>query len=547
MSEGNQENSLDEWRVVCQNSSNALVLYSSALQQIRTVAEAKSTSSTVPWTSPKYFQILESFLSGSSHMQFNLNDFLMNGYFDRFFPIRQKIGSGGCGSVYRVEHVLAGIHLAVYAVKIIPVGEYSWLKRVINEVKLLEKLARTPHPLILGYKHCWIEEWQPANIGPKVPCLFILMEYASLGNVEKMITDGGLKEGTFKDLKTNEAWQIFLSIATAVHHLHSLGILHRDIKLSNVLVFDESGNRTWPIRLVLSDFGTALDLVEQQRKTRTGSTGTIETMAPELLVTDADGSFVYDHSFASDVWSLGVILFSLFYHCNPFIMKGGETRLQEYKSVENLIKELGLESVQVPPLAKKFIKKMMEPDPKMRCTLDDLMSNPEVYDLTVEFGLDNLVKSDGPSFGVSPSMEDFDSSVLFALPDGSKQNRETQTEFRTGKEEKSNFMSPRIVVTIVMASMSFVSVAFRILHVIICIVSVFGIDDDFHLCLAFITLSFIEAASGLAHVSIPLFVLLFYVLSSVAPNEEETKVRFDISQENPELLDYEKGSFNGSE
>lgn len=415
-----------EWSVVCQSQNNSLVLYSSSLQEIRTVTETKSNPLPVPWTSPAYFEILAKFFEQKAAA--SLQDSLLNGYFDMFFPRREKIGSGGCGSVYRVEHVLAGIKLAVYAVKVIPFGDATRLKRAINEVKLFEKMGRQPHPLIIGYKHCWIENWQPANFGPTVPCLFILMEYAPLGTVEKWLADGE-KPGVFKKLPDRQLWQIFVSIATAVHHLHSIGIMHRDLKLSNVLMFEAPKNSPTKLRLVLSDFGTSVDVFDLGlRRPRTGATGTIETMAPELLKTDDDGTYMYSHSFQSDVWSLGVILFSLFYRCNPFVMDGGEERLMKYVSVDALVKEMGLENVKVPRLARKLMDRMMRANPAERCTIEELMEEPEIFQMTVEFGLDKLVRMDGPTVMVSPSMEDLVSSVALPLPEGMHETKAIQTD-----------------------------------------------------------------------------------------------------------------------
>ena len=419
----------ENWKVVCQSTENSLVLYNSSSSEIRTVAETKSNPLPVPWTSPTYFEILAKHFS--KYASFSLRDSLTNGYFNHFFTNHTKIGSGGYGSVYRVEHILAGIHLGDYAVKVIPFGELAWLEKAINEVKLFEKLARKPHPLIIGYKHCWIEEWQPATYGPQIPCLFILMEYAQGGTVEKWLEVPG-DEGKFRALPEKEAWQIFLNIATAVHYLHRLGIMHRDIKLSNVLIFEEPANSPLPMRMALSDFGTSVDVFERQNRPRTGATGTIETMAPELLMQDECGRFMYKHTFASDIWSLGVILFSLFYHCNPFVKDEGQARLKEFTTVENLVAQMGLQNVEVPKLARSLLRHMMTKDPRERWQVDKIMQMELVHEMTVEFGLDKLMGSVGPVVMVSPSMDDLNSSVKLPLLDATRKTVESQTE----KEEK---------------------------------------------------------------------------------------------------------------
>jgi serine/threonine protein kinase len=509
--QGETSGSLDRWSVVCQTSQRSLVLYNPSLQQIRTVAQTGSAP-VVPWTSPRYFQILADLLKTTAGaLPLSLNDFLMNGYFDRFFPRRRLIGNGGCGSVYQVEHTLAGITLAVYAVKVIPVGEFSWLNRVISEVKLLEKLSQIPHPLIQGYKHCWIEEWQTATFGPKIPCLFILMDFAPLGNAERLLIGRG---GGYHRRADDESWQIFLNIATAVHHLHTLGILHRDLKLSNVLVFAAETNHPLPIRLVLSDFGTAVDTREvTQKRSRTGATGTIETMAPELLVTDEREQYLYSHSFGSDVWSLGVILFSLFFACNPFTMAGGEERLRRFTSVDNLIQELQLGERTIPPTALRLIKKMMARDPSARCSIAEIFREPVIFEMIVRFGLDNLLDGDAPRvMVVSPSMEDFDASVPLPLPDDSDQ--EPLPAAPPPLPAAAPALVTKIAVGIVTMAGSFTSAAAMLVHAVCAWLAVkWYPGDEAEVLMA---LAMLEMVIGVTRPSVPLlafFGYVFYVLT----------------------------------
>ncbi len=101
-------------------------------------------------------------------------------------------------------------------------------------------------------------------------------------------------------------------VARALHHAHKHGIIHRDIKPANILLSAEG--REHSPRPVVTDFGLAADQGAQQRLTLTGETlGTPGYMAPEQVqgLREQIGP-------ASDVWSLGVILFQALTGQLPF-------------------------------------------------------------------------------------------------------------------------------------------------------------------------------------------------------------------------------------
>lgn len=85
----------------------------------------------------------------------------------------------------------------------------------------------------------------------------------------------------------------FAELVTAVAYMHGMGVIHRDLKPENILLRDG--------HLVISDFGLAQNIVNGFP---TSCAGTLEYMAPEALV----GSLC---AFASDMWSLGTIVFEM--------------------------------------------------------------------------------------------------------------------------------------------------------------------------------------------------------------------------------------------
>lgn len=110
----------------------------------------------------------------------------------------------------------------------------SWLEDRLREVLLLQDLH---HPNIVGYKHAWLETAQPADFGPSVPCLFILMDYCNAGNLLKFLECSGEPPYRFnKSPSTSLVWHLLGNLCSALTYLHSRQLVHRDIKPQNLLI-----------------------------------------------------------------------------------------------------------------------------------------------------------------------------------------------------------------------------------------------------------------------------------------------------------------------
>uniref|UniRef100_UPI003AB0514D ribosomal protein S6 kinase-related protein-like n=1 Tax=Centroberyx gerrardi TaxID=166262 RepID=UPI003AB0514D len=191
------------------------------------------------------------------------------------FQILGFIAKGSFGPILKVRDKLKE---KTYAVKVLPKSEilqHGGLAQAKEEVIIQRQLK---HPFIHNLQDCWQTQRH----------LFIMCDYCGTGDLYTY----WLLKGQFGE---DEARVFAAELGSALGFLHDLGIMHRDIKMENILLSDQG-------HLRLADFGLS-------RRLRRGGRsfticGTIQYMAPEVL-----NGGPYNH--AADWWSLGIMLFSL--------------------------------------------------------------------------------------------------------------------------------------------------------------------------------------------------------------------------------------------
>ena len=168
-----------------------------------------------------------------------------------------QIGVGGFSRVYKAQHTLDNHY---YAIKVIPIEKDEHSIQAIREVRSLSSFE---HPNIIRYYNCWMEEnvqqttlmdTSASNTSLTVPRK---STYALCIQTELMdMTLREYMDNTYnRTIEDNR--QIFHSICKAVLYLHKKGIVHCDIKPSNILLqmSNQTNERTTPIKVKLSDFG----------------------------------------------------------------------------------------------------------------------------------------------------------------------------------------------------------------------------------------------------------------------------------------------------
>jgi WD40 repeat protein len=208
------------------------------------------------------------------------------------YEILNEIGRGGMGVVYKARHVTLN---RVVALKMILGGTLARpedLGRFETEVKAAAQLQ---HPGIVGLFEVGSYENQP----------YFSMEFVSGTSLAQKAATG--------PLSGRRAAKYMEAVARAVHFAHDHGILHRDLKPANVLLDDANDQPK------VTDFGLAKLMSTDSGQTRTGAVlGTPSYMSPE------QGQGRRDVGPASDVYSLGAVLYELITGGPPF---RGETAL----------------------------------------------------------------------------------------------------------------------------------------------------------------------------------------------------------------------------
>ncbi|XP_051020170.1 ribosomal protein S6 kinase alpha-2 [Acomys russatus] len=263
-----------------------------------------------------------------------------NVHFTDGYEIKEDIGVGSYSVCKRCVHKATD---AEYAVKIIDKSK----RDPSEEIEILLRYGQ--HPNIITLKDVYDD-------GKYV---YLVMELMRGGE----LLDRILRQRCFSE---REASDVLYTIARTMDYLHSQGVVHRDLKPSNILYMDESGN---PESIRICDFGFAKQLRAENGLLMTPCY-TANFVAPEVLKRQG-----YDA--ACDVWSLGILLYTMLAGFTPFANGPDDTP-------EEILVRIGSGKFalsggnwdSISDAAKDVVSKMLHVDPQQRLTAVQVLKHP---------------------------------------------------------------------------------------------------------------------------------------------------------------------------
>ena len=247
------------------------------------------------------------------------------------------LGKGGFAKCYEFRNIETNQITAAKVIAKSSLVKSRAKQKLISEIKIHKALH---HPNIVAFEH-YFEDSE--NV-------YLLLEICQNQSLNELLK----RRKTLSEL---EVQCYTMQIIKALKYLHSHRIIHRDLKLGNLFISDK-------MELKVGDFGLATKLEFDGERKRTVC-GTPNYIAPEIL----DGKT--GHSYEVDIWSLGVMIYTLIIGKHLF----------ETNNVKETYKKIKMNSYSFPEraiisdAAKALIQDILVLDPTKRPSLDGILAS----------------------------------------------------------------------------------------------------------------------------------------------------------------------------
>jgi len=205
------------------------------------------------------------------------------------YHILEQLGEGGMATVYKAFDTRLEANVAVKIIRaedLPPSAKERSINRFEREAKAL---ARLTHPNIVKVTDYGEIDGKP----------YLVMPFLPGGTLKKMLTG--------QPMPWREALRLLIPIARALDYAHRQGMIHRDVKPSNILITEDG-------EPMLTDFGIAKIIDDEATVDLTGTNATVGT--PEYMAPEQVTSKTVDRR--ADIYSLGVVLYELVTGRKPF-------------------------------------------------------------------------------------------------------------------------------------------------------------------------------------------------------------------------------------
>lgn len=259
--------------------------------------------------------------------------------FDQDYVVIKNIEMSRFGSVCLCEDIITANKFAVKQIKKGLLGEYMQIKQLKNEIRIMRK---TNSPLCVRLYRVYEDE---DNV-------FFVMEYLPYGNLLQRLMK-------VKKFGENEAALLMRNLFDALSYFETIGVIHRDIKLENILMVSDCNN--FEIKVI--DFGLGC-FVEKIDYLKCGSPGFI---APEVL---------QGHYYTSkiDIFSAGIVCYTILTGKLPFYSKNPRVILEKNEKCEINLDQKHWKNLSA--LSCNFIRGVLTKDPLSRPSVDQALYHP---------------------------------------------------------------------------------------------------------------------------------------------------------------------------